>query len=89
MAMTENQIKRRMDEAWESHFKEFDSEAEWYGIEDPHLWVCDIPSKNITVKMELNEEYLDIVISVTDLKKQNDYRYVREADWQVVEHYSW
>lgn len=89
MAMTEKQIKRRMDEAWESHFKEYDLEAEWYGNDDPHVWVCDIPSKNITVKMELKEKSKDVVISMTHLEKQSDYSCVRETEWQVIGHYSW
>lgn len=89
MAMTEKQIKRRMDEAWEWHFKGFEDEAEWYGIEDDHVWVCDIPSKQITVKMELIEEYMDVVVYIAPLQKQRDYRHVRETDWQEIGHYSW
>ena len=89
MAMTVKQIKRRMDEAWELHYKQYEMEAEWYGIEDDHIWVCDIPSKQITVKMELNEKYKDVVIYETKLQKQSDYRYVRETWWQVIGHYTW
>lgn len=89
MAMTEKQIKRRMDEAWESHYKQYEMEAEWYGNDDPHVWVCDIPSKQVTVKMEMNEKYKDIVIYEAPMQKQNDYRYVRETEWKVRSHYSW
>ena len=56
MAMTEKHIKRRMDEAFDSHYKQYEIEAEWYGNDDSHIWVFDIPSKQITVKMEINEE---------------------------------
>ena len=87
--MTEKQIKRRMDEAWTLLYERYTEEAEWYGIDDYHIWVCDIPSKQITVKMELSEKFKDIVIYETPLEKQNDYRYERETEWQVVSHYSW
>lgn len=89
MATTEKQIKKWMDEAWELHYKQYEMEAEWYGNEDSHVWVCDIPSKQITVKMELSEEHKDIVIYEAPLQKQSDYRYVRDAEWQVRSHYSW
>lgn len=89
MALTEKQIKRRMDEAWELHYKQYEMEAEWYGIEDDHVWVCDIPSKQITVKMELDEEYKDIIVYEAPLQKQSDYRYVRDTEWKVRSHYSW
>lgn len=89
MAMTEKQIKRRMDEAWELLYKPYEMEAEWYGNDDNYIWVCDIPSRQVTVKMELNEEYKDIVIYEAPLEKQNRYDYVRETEWKVVHHYGW
>lgn len=89
MAMTEKQIKRRMDEAWEMCYKPYDMEAEWYGSEDDHVWVCDIPSLNITVKMELQEEYKRVVISEAVLEKQRRYDYVRETTWKVRSYYGW
>ena len=89
MAMTEKQIKRRMDEAWELLYKQYEMEAEWYGNDDSHIWVCDIPSRQVTVKMELNEEYKDIVIYEAPLEKQSRYDYVRKTEWEVVHHYSW
>ncbi len=89
MAMTEKQIKRRMDEAWELHYKQYEMEAEWYGNDDDHIWVCDIPSKQITVKMVLIEESKRVSIYETPLKKQNRYDYVRETEWKVRSHYSW
>ncbi len=89
MAMNEKQIKRRMDEAWETHYKQYDMEAEWYGTDDNHIWVCDIPSKQITVKMELCEETKMITISEAIMEKQNGYNYVRETEWQIRSRYSW
>lgn len=89
MAMTEKQIKRRMDEAWEYHYKPYDMEAEWYGVDDDHIWVCDIPSKQITVKMVLIEEVKRVSIYEAPLQKQSDYRYVRDTEWKVRSHYSW
>lgn len=89
MAMTEKQIKRRMDEAWETFYKPYEMEAEWYGNDDSHIWICDIPSRQVTVKMELNEEHKDIVIYETPLEKQSRYDYVRETEWEVVHHYGW
>ena len=89
MAMTEKQIKRRMNEAWEFYYKPYDMEAEWYGGDDYHVWVCDIPSKNITVKMELNESAKRITISEAILEKQRRYDYVRDTEWKVRSYYSW
>ena len=88
MAMTEQQIKRRMDEAWESHYSPYDTEAEWYGIDDNHVWVCDIPSKQITVKMVLDEDN-KVIIYEAPLEKQNRYDYVRETEWEKRSVYSW
>ena len=89
MAMTEKQIKRRMDEAWELHYLPHDMEAEWYGLENFHIWVCDIPSKQVTVKMELDEDAKRITIYETPLEKQCRYDYVRDTEWQVRSRYSW
>lgn len=89
MAMTEKQIKRRMDEAWETHYSPYEMEAEWYGLDDDHIWVCDIPSKQITVKMELDEDTKRVTIYEAALEKQSDYRYVRETEWKVRSRYSW
>lgn len=89
MAMTEKQIKRRMDEAWESHYSPYDMEAEWYGIDNNHVWVCDIPSKQITVKMVLEEDNKYVIIYEAPLEKQNRYDYVRETEWKKRSVYSW
>ena len=89
MAMTEKQIKRRMDEAFDSHYKQYEIEAEWYGIDDSHVWVFDIPSKQITVKMEINEEAKRIKIYEAQLEQQSDYRDVRETEWKTRGYYSW
>ena len=87
--MTEKQIKRRMDEAWESYYEQYEIEAEWYGINDDHIWVCDIPSKKVTVKMELHEESKRVEILEAALKKQNGYNYVRKTEWRTIGYYSW
>ena len=89
MAMTEKQIKRRMDEAWELQYKQYNMEAEWYGIDDDHVWVCDIPSKQITIKMVLNEESKRVSIYEAVLQKQNRYDYIRETEWQIRGYYNW
>ena len=89
MAMTEKQIKRRMDEAWELHYSSYDAEAEWYGLDDPNIWVCDIPSKQITVKMVLIQESKRVSIYEAPLQKQSGYNYVRDAEWKVRSHYEW
>ena len=89
MAMTEKQIKRRMDEAWEMFYMEYDMEAEWYGTDDSHIWVCDIPSKQITVKIEMNEQQKRIKISEAVMEKQRRYDYVRETEWEVVSYFEW
>ena len=89
MAMTEKQIKRRMDEAFDSHYKQYEIEAEWYGNDDSHIWVSDIPSQNITVKMEMDEKEKRIKICETVMKKQSGYNYIRETEWKVRHYYSW
>lgn len=89
MTLTEKQIKRRLDEAFESHYMQYEIEAEWYGIENSHVWVFDIPSKQITVMMELNEEAKRIKICEAQLEKQSDYRVVRETEWKIRGYYSW
>ena len=89
MAMTEKQIKRRMDEAWEMFYLTYDMEAEWYGGDDYHIWVCDIPSQNITVKMEMDEKQKRIKICEAVMEKQSRYDYVRETEWKVRHYYSW
>lgn len=63
--------------------------AEWYGNDDPNIWVCDIPSKQITVKMVLNEESKRISIYEAPLQNQTRYDCVREAEWKVKGHYAW
>ncbi len=89
MAMTEKQKYRRLDEAWESHYGNYSSEAEWYGINDDNIWICDIPSKQIMVKLELKEEYKDVCVFIAPMEKQSGYNYIRETEWQLVGHYSW
>ena len=89
MAMTEKQVSRRMNEAWELFYKSYEMEAGWYGTDDFRIWVCDIPSLHITVKMEMDEKKKRIKISETIMEKQNRYDYVRETEWKVREYYSW
>lgn len=90
MAMTKRQIQKRMIEAWGIHYgSRYDTEAEWYGNDDNHIWVCDIPSLNITVKMELQEEFKRVKISEAVLEKQSRYDYVRETTWAVRSYYGW
>lgn len=89
MAFTEKQIKRRMDKAWELHYKNHDSEAEWYANPQPNVWVCDIPSKEVTVKMVLEEDAKRVSIYEAPLKKQTRYDVVRNTDWQFRGNYSW
>lgn len=89
MAMSEMQIKRRMDEAWELHYKEHDMEAEWYANDEANIWVCDIPSKEITIKMVLDEATKRVSIYEAPLQKQSRYDSVREAEWKIRSHYKW
>lgn len=88
--MTEKQIYKRMNEAWDcSCFARHDDEAEWYANPDDKIWVCDIPSLDITVKMELSEEYNDVIIYQAPRNKQSSYDYIRDEEWEVISHYSW
>lgn len=89
MAFSEKQIKRRMDEAWESHYAGYDSEAEWYANPQPNIWVCDIPSKQITVKMVLHEDLKRVSIYEAPLKEQARYDVIRDTEWRIRGHYSW
>lgn len=53
--MNEKQIYRRMNEAYESLFGDRD-EDEWYGDDDPKIWKFYRPSKDLEVKMVMDEE---------------------------------
>ena len=89
MAMTEKQVMRRMNEALDTHYKQYREESEWYGMDDFHIWVFDIPSKQITVKMVLIETEKRVAIYEAPQEKQSGYDYVRETEWKVRGHYSW
>ena len=87
--MTQKQKTKLMNEAWECHYKHYDMEAEWYGLDDDYIWVCDIPSLNVTVKMELDEDAKRVTIYEAVLEKQYRYDSVRETEWKVRSRYSW
>lgn len=79
MAMTEKQIYRRMSESWDELYSQYDDEAEWYGNDDSHIWMCDIPSMKITVKMEMDEKHKTIII----------YERPYYGEWEEVNDYRW
>ena len=79
MAMTEKQIYRRMSEAWNELYSQYEDEAEWYGDDNSHIWRCDIPSKGITIKMEMDEKKKIIKI----------YERPYYGEWEKVNSYKW
>ena len=89
MAMTEKQILKHMGNAWETHYSAHETEAEWYGLDDAYIWVCDIPSLETTVKLELDEQNKVVKIYETPLKKQMNYSRVRDAQWALIDEYTW
>ena len=89
MALTDAQIFGRMSDAWNEFYSEYDDEAEWYPVDNTHLWVCDIPSRNITVKLEMNERLKSIKLSEAPMEKQEDYRFLRETEWETKHYFGW
>ena len=89
MAMTDKQIFQKMSDAWKEFYSEYDDEAEWYAINGNYLWACDIPSKNITVKLEMNEYLKSIKLSEASMEKQEDYRFLRETEWKTKHYFGW
>lgn len=59
--MNEKQIYRRMNEVYESLFGDRD-EDEWYGDDDPKIWRFYRPSKDLEVKMVMDEKNKQITI---------------------------
>lgn len=53
--MTEKQIYRRMNEAYDSDYGDRD-EDEWYGEDDPKIWRFYRPSIGYEVKLQMVEE---------------------------------
>ena len=89
MAMTDKQLSEKMSDAWDEFYSEYDNEAEWYPMDDNRLWVCDIPSEKITVKLEMNERLKSIKLSEAPMEKQEDYRFVRDTEWKTSHFYGW
>ena len=89
MAMTNKEIERRMDAAWCTYYKLYSVEAEWYSIEDSKVWVCDIPSDDISIKLELDEDKKIVLLYEAPLKKQNNYNYTDTKEWKPTYVYYW
>lgn len=75
--MTEKQIYRRMNEAYENEYGD-KLEDEWYGDESPKIWRFHRPSEDLEVKLEMVEE-----------RKRVDIFEKRNGEYQKVGNYSW
>ncbi len=85
MAMTNKQLARRLDEAFQSHYgNRYENDVEWFENEDPHVWKCDIPNKQIGVKMTLVEA--DKRVDFEERKMQGNGFY---GDYYYAGNYSW
>ena len=71
--MNEKQIYRRMNEAYETLFGDRD-EDEWYGDDDPKIWRFYRPSKDLEVKMVMDEENKRIAV-------YKDHKYSGNYSW--------
>lgn len=78
--MNEKQIYRRMNECFESDYKNYEHEAEWYGSDDPKEWMFYIPSQAMTVKMIMEEKSKRIMIYEQWCGKE-DFEYVGNYSW--------
>ena len=78
--MTEKQMYRRLNEAFESDYKMYESEAEWYGDDDPHIWRFEIPSLEVRVRMTLEEENKRVVFEEEKFSEQG-YKKVGNYSW--------
>lgn len=84
MAMTEKQIIRRMNEAYEIKYGEA-VEDEWYGEDSPEIWRFHRPSKKLEVKMVLEQQNK----RVNCYEIQNPNKIILEEDWKYRGSYSW
>ena len=53
--MTEKQIYKRMNKAYETLYGADDSD-EWYGVEDPKIWKFYRPSNSLHVQMVMMDD---------------------------------
>ena len=75
--MTEKQIYRRMNEAYESDYG-YRDEDEWYGEDNSKIWRVYRPSIGYEIKLQMVEEY----------KRVDIYEKVN-GDWFSVGVYCW
>lgn len=75
--MTEKQIFRRMNEAYENEYGD-KLEDEWYGDDDPKIWRFYRPSEDLEVKLEMVEE-----------RKRVDIFEKRNGEYQKMGNYKW
>ena len=84
MAMTEKQIRKRLEDCFMSEYGRYDEEAEWWGDDDPHIWRCDIPSLRVGVRLTLIEE--DKRIDIEERRVEGNGWY---GEYHRVGNYSW
>lgn len=63
--MTEKQIYRRMNEAYENFYGDRD-EDEWYGDDDPKVWRFYRPSSDLRVKLVMVDKRVEVYEKVGD-----------------------
>ena len=63
--MTEKQIYRRMNEAYESFYGDRD-EDEWYGDDNPKVWRFYRPSRDLRVKLVMINKRVEVYEKVGD-----------------------
>ena len=80
MAMNSRQIYNRLNQAFESDYKQYEDEAEWYGEDDEHIWRFHIPSINVTVMLTLEEANKRVVIAET-IPPNTVYKVVGNYSW--------
>jgi len=77
--MNEKQIYRRMNECFESDYKMYDDEAEWYRGDDPKEWKFYIPSEDIDVRLTLDEANKRVLME--ESKSKGEFRYAGYYYW--------
>lgn len=87
MALTEKQIYNRLNKCWESHYSTCTDEAEWYGQYDGknidiNVWICDIPSRMISVRLTLDLDTKHICMEQRPIIKYDRLHSVY-GEWKV------
>lgn len=89
MSLTEKQIYNRLNKCWEQHYSTYTNEAEWYGVDSPNIWICDIPSRKISVRLTLDLSNKKISIEEREIihYDKSSPLNVKYGEWKMLQRY--